>query len=147
MGRHEAWTNKEIQILTGMVAEGLNAKQIRDSNKLPDRTYFAIKKQRLIVLAGTLNKPKILAPSILPTEGPLTIENVVKYFSNAFQQICSLTEVDKLTLERFRIVFQAAKDYGPLLAGYEKWEDIERQITELTAAVAELREARKAKAA
>jgi hypothetical protein len=147
MGRNEDWTDKETQILTGMVAEGLTARQIHASNRLPGRTYFAIKKHRLITLAGKIRKPAILTPAVQPAEGPLSIENVVKYFSNAFQQICDLKEVDKLTLERFRIIFQAAKDYGPLLAGYEKWQDIEKQITQLTAAVAELQAAKKAREA
>jgi hypothetical protein len=53
-----------------------------------------------------------------------------------------MKEVDKLALERFRIIFQAAKDYAPLLAGYEKWEKIEKQIEELAAAVAELQAAK-----
>jgi hypothetical protein len=126
-----------------MVAEGLTAKQIYDSNRLPSRTYFAINQRRHMVLTEALRKPGILAPAILPAEGALSIENVVKYFSNAFQQICGLTAVDKLTLERFRVVFQAAKDYGPLLAGYEKWGEIEKQIEELRAAVAELQAAKK----
>jgi hypothetical protein len=130
-----------------MVAEGLTAKQIYSSNRLPGRTLFAITKRKFALTAGAPEKPGLLAPAILPAEGALSIESVVKYFSNAFQQICGLTEVDKLTLERFRIVFQAAKDYGPLLAGYEKWEEIEKQITQLRTAVAELQAAKKTKAA
>jgi hypothetical protein len=66
------------------------------------------------------------------------MEEVVRLFSRAFEQICALKEVDKLVLERFRIIFQAARDYGPLLAHYEKWEKIEKKIEELSAAVAEL---------
>jgi hypothetical protein len=146
MARGAPWTEKEIQVLTGMVVEGLNAKQIYDSKRLPGRSFVAIK-HRLIAASGPLRKVGILAPAILPAKGALSVESVVKYFSNAFEQICRLRSVDKLTLERFRIVFQAAKDYGPLLAGYEKWEEIEGQIAELRAAVAELQAAKKAKAA
>jgi hypothetical protein len=69
------------------------------------------------------------------------MEEVVKLFSTTFEQVCALKEVDKLVLERFRIIFQAARDYGPLLAHYEKWEKIEKQIEELAAAVAELQAA------
>jgi hypothetical protein len=75
------------------------------------------------------------------------MEKVVKLFTTAFEQICGLQEVDKLELQRFRIIFKAAKDYGPLLAGYEKWERIEKQIEELAAAVAELQAAKSAKKA
>jgi hypothetical protein len=55
--------------------------------------------------------------------------------------------VDKLVLERFRIIFQAVKDCGPLLAHYEKWEKIEGRIEELAAAVAELQAAKSMKKA
>jgi hypothetical protein len=75
------------------------------------------------------------------------MEEVVKLFSMAFEQICGLSVVDKLVLERFRIIFQAAKDYGPLLAHYEKWEKIEGQVEELAAAVAELQAAKSMKKA
>jgi hypothetical protein len=53
---------------------------------------------------------------IEPSPDALSIEEVVKLFNTAFEQICGLREVDKLVLERFRIIFQAAKDYGSLLA-------------------------------
>jgi len=53
---------------------------------------------------------------IEPSPDALSMEEVVKLFSTAFEQICGLREVDKLVLERFRIIFQAAKDYGSLLA-------------------------------
>jgi hypothetical protein len=66
------------------------------------------------------------------------MEWIVKLFTAAFELICALKEVDKLVLERFRIIFHAAKDYGSLLAHYEKWEKVEGQIEELAAAVAEL---------
>jgi hypothetical protein len=68
-------------------------------------------------------------------------------FSMVFEQVCALKEVVKLALERFRIIFQAAKDYGPLLAHHEKWERIEGQIEELAAAVAELQAAKSMKKA
>jgi hypothetical protein len=71
----------------------------------------------------------------------------VELFSTAFEQTCGLREVDKLVLERFRIIFQAAKDYWPLLAHYEKWEKIEGQIEGLAAAVAELQAAKSMKMA
>ena len=39
-----------------------------------------------------------------------------------------MEEVDKLVLERFRIIFQAVKDYGSLLGGYEKWGGIKVRL-------------------
>jgi hypothetical protein len=83
-------------------------------------------------------KPGAKVITIEPAQNASTIGWVVRLLSAAFEQICALKEVDKLVLERFRIIFHAAKDYGPLLAHYEKWEKIEGQIEELAAAVTEL---------
>jgi hypothetical protein len=70
------------------------------------------------------------------------MEEADKLFSAAFEPVCALKEANKLVPERFRIIFQAAKDYGPLLAHPEKWGRIEKQVEELSAAVAELQAAR-----
>jgi hypothetical protein len=92
-------------------------------------------------------RQKAFVETIEPASDALSMEEVNKLFSTAFEQICALKEVNKLVLERFRMVFQAAKDYGPLLAHYEKWEKIEGQIEQLAAAVAELQAAKSAKKA
>jgi ribulose 1,5-bisphosphate carboxylase large subunit-like protein len=73
-------------------------------------------------------RQKAFVETIEQSVDALSMEKVVKLFSTAFEQICAMKEVDKLVLERFRIIFQAAKDYGPLLAHYEKWDKIEGQI-------------------
>ena len=84
---------------------------------------------------------------IEPAKDAMRMEELVKLFSTAFGQICALKEVDKLVLDRFRIIFRAVKDCGPLLAHYEKWEKIEGRIEELAAAVAELQAAKSMKKA
>lgn len=112
---------------------------------MPDRSLDAIKKHMWIMDSLAEGKPKTSVKAIRPAVDVLSMEMVVKHFCTAFEQICGLAEVDKIKLERFRIIFQAAKDYGPLLAGYEKWEKIEKQIEELKSAVAELQAAKSAK--
>jgi hypothetical protein len=145
MARGKPWTDAELEILQQMAAQGLNPQQIYDSGKLPGRTYRSIVRQ----ISGSIvyTKPTAIVRTIEPAKDALPMEKVVKLFSTAFKQICSLQEVDKLALERFRIIFQAAKDYGPLLASFEKWEKIEKKIEELSAAVAELQAAKSPKKA
>jgi hypothetical protein len=63
-----------------------------------------------------MSKSKTFVETIEPSAEALSIERIVKLLSTAFEQVCALNEVDKLVLERFRIIFQAAKDYGPMLA-------------------------------
>jgi hypothetical protein len=94
-----------------------------------------------------MSKSKTFVETIEPSAEALSIERIVKLLSTAFEQVCALNEVDKLVLERFRIIFQAAKDYGPMLAAYEKWDKVEKKIEELSAAVAELQAATGAKKA
>jgi hypothetical protein len=134
--RGKPWTDAESQILQQMAAQGLNPQQIYDSGKLPGRTYRSIVRQ----ISGSIvyTKPTAIVRTIEPAKNALSMDEVVKRFTTAFKQICNSKEADKLALERFRIIFQAAKDYGPLLANYEKWEKIEKKIEELSAAVAEL---------
>ena len=146
MARGKPWTEEEIKVLGEMSKQGKNAQEIYESGKLPNRTYEAIRKQLNLDSLVATNRTAIVA-TIEPASDALSMEKVVKLFSTAFEQACALQQVDKLVLERFRIIFQAAKDYGPLLAGYEKWEKIEKQIEELAAAVAELQAAKGAKKA
>ena len=58
-------------------------------------------------------KPTAIVYTIEPAQQAMPMERVVKLFTTAFEQICALKEVDKLGLERFRIIFQAAKTMRP----------------------------------
>jgi hypothetical protein len=149
MGRGKFWTEEENEHLLKMFKEGKSLQEIYDSGAFPERTVDAIRMQiqRLGINSFVQTMRNPFVQQIEPAKDAMRMEEVVKLFSTAFKQICTLQEVDKFVLERFRIVFQAAKDYGPLLAGYEKWEKIEGQIEELAAAVAELQAAKGAKKA
>ncbi|MCL6579826.1 MAG: hypothetical protein K6T73_10710 [Candidatus Bathyarchaeota archaeon] len=144
MARGKPWTDEEIKVLRELAEQGLSAQEIYESGKLPDRTYEAIRKQ-LNLGSIVATKQTAIVETIEPAKDALSMEQVVKLFSTAFKQICELQQVDKLTLERFRIIFQAAKDYGPLLSSFQRWEKIEKQIEELAAAVEELQAAKGAK--
>ena len=137
------WTGEESRVLRELVEQGLGAQQIYESGKLAGRTYEAIRRQvNLEALASAKGNSNV--DTIEPASDAMKMEKVVKLFSTAFDQICQTQTVDKLALERFRIIFQAAKDYGPLLAGYEKWEKIEKRLDELSTEVAQLQAAKNA---
>ena len=137
------WTGEESRVLRELVEQGLGAQQIYESGKLAGRTYEAIRRQvNLEALASAKGNSNV--DTIEPASDAMKMEKVVKPFSTAFDQICQTQTVDRLALERFRIIFQAAKDYGPLLAGYEKWEKIEKRLDELSTEVAQLQAAKNA---
>lgn len=137
MGRGKRWTDAENTLLLEMVSEGLTPREIFESGKFPDRTQDSIRVQiqRLGGDSFVQTKHTAIVQTIEPDQNTLTMEDIVKHFTSAFKQICALQEVDKLTLERFRIIFQAAKDYPTLLKTYEKWEEIEKRIEQLEADV------------
>jgi hypothetical protein len=147
MARGKPWSDAETGVLMEMVAQGMSPQQIYDSGRLPGRTYQAIVKE--LYDYGTIVKAcrSAIVNTIEAAPNALTMDEVVKLFTTAFIDICNSKEVSKLALDRFRIIFQAAKHYGPLLASYEKWEKIEKQIEALAVSVAELKAAKESKEA
>ena len=139
------WTEEENKLLLSMVAEDVSFQEILDSGKFSGRTAFAIRVQiqRLSATPPVKAEHLLAVPAIEPSPENMSMEKVVKLFSSAFEQMCASKEIDKVMLERFRILFQAARDYVPLLAGFEKWDKIEKQIDELAAEVAEIQETRR----
>ena len=113
------WSKEEGKILCELIEQGLGAQQIYDSGKLPGRTYEAIRKQVNIEALAEARTTAQVEP-IEPSTDALTLDKVVKLYSTAYDKICRTEKVGKIELERLKIIFQAAKDYAPLLAGYEK---------------------------
>ncbi len=131
------WSEEENKVLCELIEQGLGAQEVYASGKLPSRSYEAIRKQIKFQALLAAKTTSAVEP-VEPAADALTIDRIVKLYSTAYDQICRTQRVDKLALERLRIIFQAAKDYAPLLAGYEKWERIEKKLDELTAQVAQL---------
>lgn len=148
MGRGKPWTDAENQLLLEMVSERLTPREIFESSKFPGRTQDSIRAQIQRLGGGSFVQTKhtAIVQTIEPDQNALTMEDIVKRFTSAFKQICALQEVDKLTLERFRIIFQVAKDYPALLKTYEKWEELEKRIEQLAADVEMLKEMKKKEA-
>ena len=140
MGIGKTWSDEENKLLVAMIAEGPTFQQAFDSMKFPDRTLDSVRGQfqRLSASSPTNVERFTIVRAIEPSIDTLTMEKAVKLFSSAFEQICAAERIDKQMLERFRIIFQAAKDYVPLLAGYEKWDKIEKKIEELSAKLEEI---------
>jgi hypothetical protein len=70
---------------------------------LPGRTLQGIVKQFYSSMVKV--KPRAKVITIEPAQNASPIEWVVELFAVAFGQICAMKVVDKLVLERFRIIF------------------------------------------
>jgi hypothetical protein len=128
------WTDGENKLLLSMIAENCSFQNILESGKFPDRTADAIRGQlQRLGAPSSVNTKLSSVGEIVPADDNLSLDEVVKLFSSAYREMCASKEVDKYKLERFRLVFQAARDFGPLLAHYEKWDKIEKKIEELSA--------------
>lgn len=136
MARGKRWTQEENKTLHNMVKRGLSIQEIAESGKFPGRTRDAIRMQ-IKRLSIVQQKRKIIVQQIRPVD-ILTLEEVLKRFSDAYQQICDREKFEKLHLERFRIIFLAAKTYGPLLAEYERWSEVETRLARLEKMVEEI---------
>jgi hypothetical protein len=135
--RGPRWTRQENKQLRELAEKNITAEAIFQSGKFPSRTLNAIRMQ-IKRLAIVQQKKKTIVEQIRPVD-ILTLEEVLKRFSNAFQQICKSQEPSKLELERYRIIFAAAKNYGPLLANYERLSEVEEEIAELRKMVEEIK--------
>jgi len=137
MARGKRWSQEEDKLLEDMVKQGLSVEEIVKGGKFLGRTHAAIAKQieRLYIVR---RKGKIIVRQISPVD-VLSLEEVLRRFSSAFQKICDVDEVSKLELERFRIVFSAARDYGPILAGFERLRNVEEEIADLRKMVEEVK--------
>jgi cell fate (sporulation/competence/biofilm development) regulator YmcA (YheA/YmcA/DUF963 family) len=142
MARGKPWSDDENSMLLEMANHGMSPQEIYDSGKLPGRTFQAIVKQLNTFSSLVKTNRTVIVKTIEPAADALSMDEVVKLFSTAFKQICELEEVDKLTLERFRIIFQAAKDYAPLLSHYEEWEALKQRVEKIEKLLAEIKSQR-----
>jgi len=144
LGRGERWTDKENNLLQDMVKQGITTQQIYESGTFPSRTFRAIENQvkRLDVL--TTQKKKSLSGQISEAE-ILGLESVIRRFVDAFNKICDLTMCSKEDLERFRIIFSAARAYFDLYFRLEEFGEVKNRVERLEALVAQLASEKKAK--
>ena len=129
-----------------MVEQGMDVQQIYDSKMFPNRTFNSIKAQMLRLNVGAQllqQKKKSLSPQIGEAE-IVELEAIVRRFIDAFNKICGLAECSKEDLERFRIIFSAARTYFDLYFRLEEFSEVEGRVERLEALVAQLAPEKKA---
>jgi len=146
MGRGSRWTEVDNQLLLEMVKKGLNVQQIYNSGKFPNRTFRAIETQlqRLGVDLCTQTKNS-LSTQIREIE-IIDLETVAKRFVDAFNKVCDLKTCSKDDLERFRIIFSAARVYFDLYFKLEEFSEVKNRVERLETLVAQLATEKKTEA-
>ena len=143
MGRGKRWTQEENKLLTRIVEAGMSVSDIVKSGKLPNRTAQAISKHvnRLSIVG---QKKKFIVGQITPVD-IISLEEVLKRWSDAYKKICELESTSKEELERFRIIFMAASKYAGLLADYHHYTEVEKRLEKIEKVLEEIQKDRTAK--
>jgi hypothetical protein len=97
VGRGKIWTEEENELLLKMFGEGKSPQEIYDIGAFPERTVYAIMKQlqRLGINSFVQTKNSAIVQTIEPAKEALSMEEVVKLFSTAFEQTCGLSVVEQ----------------------------------------------------
>jgi hypothetical protein len=140
------WTPEELRILLDLVEKGLTVQEIVDSGKLPDRNFLAVQSQVKRIKHGpsARQKKKFFAGQITSVD-IISLEEVLKRWSCAYQQICDLESASKEELERFRIIFMAASKYAALLEAYHQYAEVEQRLERIERVLEELQKDRSGK--
>lgn len=143
MTKKKRWTEEENKLLQEMVQQGMTVQQIFDSGKFPSRTFMAIQNQLKGSSAHSTSQIKILLTSQISEAEIVGLESIVKRFVDAFNKICDLTECSKEDLERFRIIFAAARVYFDIYFKLQKFEEVEARVGRVEKLVEQLATAKK----
>ena len=143
MGRGPRWTEAENKSLLKLIQQGMSAEAIYQSGALPGRTYKAILNQ-IQRLGAHLSSQKNFSLSTQIREAEIVdLETVVRRFVDAFNKICDLTGCTKEDLERFRIIFSAARVYFDLYFRLEEFGEVRRSVQRLERLVEQLQAEKK----
>jgi hypothetical protein len=149
MARGKPWTDEENRLLLEMAKHGLSIQEIYDSGRFPDRTFRAIQEQ-LQRLGGGANlsaQRKFQLSAQISEAEIVELETVVRRFVDAFNKICSLEQCSKEDLERFRIIFSAARVYFDLYFKLQGFEEVKARVERVEKLVGQLAAEKKAEVA
>ncbi|NWF86507.1 hypothetical protein HXY32_01630 [Candidatus Bathyarchaeota archaeon] len=143
MGRGKRWTEAENKLMLEMAKNGMGTQQIYDSGKLSNRTFQAIQNQLKRLGVDLTGQKKIFLTGQISEAEVVGLETVVKRFVDAFNKICDLTVCSKEDLERFRIIFAAARVYFDIYFKLQRFEEVETRVERVEKLVEQLAASKK----
>jgi hypothetical protein len=144
MARGRRWTEAENRLLLEMTEQGMGIQEIYESGKFPNRTFRAIQNQLQRLGAGLSAQKKFQMSAQIREAEIVELETVVRRFVDAFNKICDLTECSKEELERFRIIFSAARVYFDLYFKLQSFEEVKARVERVEKLVEQLAAEKKA---
>jgi cob(I)alamin adenosyltransferase len=147
MARGRRWTEAENRLLLEMAEQGMSTQTIYESGKFPNRTFQAIQNQLKRLGADLTGHKKFQLTGQISEAEIVELETVVKRFVDAFNKICDLTKCSKQDLERFRIIFSAARVYFDLYFKLQSFEEVRTRVERVEKLVEQLAAEKKAEKA
>lgn len=146
MGRGKRWTETENKLLLEMIRKGMTIQQIYDSGILPNRNFRSIQVQLQRLGTDLCTQKKICLSTQISEAEIIALDSVVKRFVDAFNKICDLTECSKEDLERFRIIFAAARVYFDIYFKLQSFKEVEARVERVEKLVEQLATEKKTEA-
>ena len=134
------WSRKEEAKLLKLWKKGIT--NLNVLAKELDRKPSAIEKKlkRMGVVVGKNRRQKTTTTAI-KSKGLLTHEQALKVLAGALE-LLRKSGVDKLELQRLRILVDAVHTYDSVLEKFERWTEIESRLLEMDKKIAELQKAK-----
>jgi len=147
VARGKRWTEAENRLLLEMAKQGLNVQEIYESGKFPNRTFHAVQNQLKRLGADLTGQRKFQFTGQIREGEIVELETVVRRFVDAFNRLCELNECNKAELERFRIIFSAARIYFDLYFKLQGFEEVKARVERVEKLVEQLAAEKKAEVA
>lgn len=141
MPKGKPWSRSEEKRLKEMVQKGASIEILTEAfNLTPDAIRKKIERIGLKVVVQKPQKRRTTT-SVLPAD-IITHEQALSILASALEHL-KQPGLDKLELQRLRILVDAVQTYDSVLEKFEGWVEIENRLVEMDKKIAELQKVQK----
>jgi len=125
-----------------MIEEGANVEDLAQAfNREPDAIRMKLNRMGLKVVVQKSQKRRTTTSTLLPKD-IITHEQALRILAGALETL-KQSGLDKLELQRLRILVDAVQTYDSVLEKFEGWVEIENRLIEMDKKIAELQKIQK----
>jgi aspartate aminotransferase-like enzyme len=142
MPKGKPWSRSEEKRLTDMVEKGNSIEGLAKAfNLKADAIRMKLNRIGLKVVVQKSQKHRTTTSTLLPDD-IITHEQGLRILVAALEQL-KQSGLDKLELQRLRILVDAVEAYDSVLEKFEGWVEIENRLVEMDKKIAELQKVQK----
>jgi aspartate aminotransferase-like enzyme len=145
MTKGKPWTRLEERNLREMIEKGANIEGLAEAfNREPDAIRMKLNRMGLKVVVQKSQKHRTTTSTVLP-KSIITHEKALRILAGALHDL-KKPGLDKLELQRLRILVDAVEAYDSVLEKFEGWVEIENRLVEMDKKIGELQKIQKVQA-